>query len=114
MEPLNTLPAAPDADLAKAHDTRAEKERRARDKDDAAWLKSHETAKDREARMSAAVADKKVIKDMNPDEVRRALGSPDEVERREGREEWIYRRGKSRQLVVIENGRVVKISSKKK
>lgn len=36
MEPLNALPAADDADPAKAHDARAEKERRARDKDDAA------------------------------------------------------------------------------
>lgn len=114
LEPLNTLPAAADADLAKAHDTRAEKERRARDKDDAAWLKSHEAAKEREARINAAVAGKKVLKDMNPDEVRRALGSPDEVERREGREEWIYGSGKTRQTVVIENGRVVKIPSRKK
>lgn len=114
MEPLNTLPAAGDADLAKAHDARAEKERRARDKNDAAWLKSHEAAKKREVRMSAAVADKRVLKDMNRDEVRRALGSPDEVERHQGREHWIYGSGKKRQIVVIENGRVVKIPSKMK
>lgn len=114
MPQISTVPAAGESDLAQEHDARKDRGRKARDKDDAAWLKSHAEAKDREARMNAAIADKKALKDMNPDEVRRALGSPDEVERRSGVEEWVYIDGKSRQTVVIENGRVIKISGKKK
>lgn len=107
---ISTLPAAGEADLAKEHDARVERGRKAREKDDAAWLKSYEAAKNRDARMDAVIADGKVLKDMNADQVRRALGSPDEVERRAGGEEWVYRDGRSRQTVVIENGQVVKIS----
>lgn len=114
MPQISTVPAAGDSDLAKDHDARIERGRKARDKDDAAWLKAHEETKDRAARMRAAIAEKKVLKDMTPDEVRRALGSPDEVERENGREEWVYGSGKARQVVVIEDGRVVKIPARKK
>lgn len=114
MPQISTVPAAADADLAKEHDARIERGRAAREKGDAAWLKEHAESKEQEARMNAAIADKKALKDMTPDQVRRALGSPDEVERTSGSETWVYGGGKTRQMVLIENGRVVKISGRKK
>lgn len=114
MPLITTVPAAGDADLAKEHDARIERGRVARDKEDAAWLKEHEESKAQEARMDAAIAEKKALKDMTPDQVRRALGSPDEVERKAGSEEWVYGSGKAKQAVLIENGRVVRISGRKK
>lgn len=114
MPQISTVPAAADADLSKEHDARIERGRAARDKEDAAWLKEHGEAKEHEARMNAAIAERRALKDMTPDQLRRALGSPDEVERKSGSETWVYGSGKSKQTVLIENGRVVRISGKKK
>lgn len=112
MPQISTVPAAGDSDLAKEHDARIERSRKARDQEDAVWLKSHEARKAEEARMNAAIVERKVLKEMTPDQVRRALGSPDQVERGSGAEEWVYGSGKTKRTVLIENGRVVKISGR--
>ncbi|MGQ0701246.1 MAG: DUF4124 domain-containing protein [Panacagrimonas sp.] len=111
---FGTMPAARDANLAGDRDQRQEQQRKSRHKDDADWLKAHEARKAEEVRMNAAIAEGQVLKDMSADQVRRALGSPDEIERKSGVEEWSYGSGKTRQTVVIENGRVLRIAGKKK
>ncbi|MGQ0618828.1 MAG: hypothetical protein ACT4QA_02755 [Panacagrimonas sp.] len=116
MPSIGTMPAVDaDASLGKAYDQREEESRQSREQADAAWLKLHEARKAEDARLNAAIAEGRVVKDMSPDQVRRVLGSPDELERRPGGiEEWSYGSGKARQVVVIEGGRVVRISGKKK
>lgn len=101
-----SVPAGEEADLAGDYDARTERERASRKKEDAAWLKSHEAARAENARMDAAIAERKVLKGMSADQVRRALGRPDEVERGAGTEQWTYGSGKTRQVVNFENDRV--------
>lgn len=112
LPPLGTIPPAETAKLPPRHALTGAA-RSAREKSDAAWLKQHEARRAQEARMSPAIAEGRVLKDMTPDQVRRALGGPDEVTRRAGSEEWIYGSGKSRQVVLIEKGRVTRISGRK-
>lgn len=113
MPAISTVPSPGQSDLAKDHDARREREAEAKEKGDAAWLTSHAERKETEARMNAAIAERKVLKDMSTDQVRRALGSPDEVERKHGREEWVYGTGKQRRTVRFEAGRVTKQTGKK-
>lgn len=103
---IGVMPAGPQADLAGAHDTRRERHQKARAKDDAQWLKDHQKRRATEASMSAAARDHRVVKDMDADQVRRALGAPDEVSRKDGVERWIYVEGRKRRTVVLKDGRV--------
>lgn len=96
---ISALPSPGASDLAREHDARRERELETRRQNDAAWLDDH--------------AERKVLKDMSADEVRRALGSPDEVERSGSREQWAYGAGKQRRTVVFEAGKVVKQTGKK-
>lgn len=110
---ISALPSPGASDLAREHDARRERELETRRQNDAAWLDDHAERKAREVRMAAAIAERKVLKDMSADEVRRALGSPDEVERSGSREQWAYGAGKQRRTVVFEAGKVVKQTGKK-
>lgn len=109
---LGAVPPAERVKIPSGHDSR-NAARAARDKSDAAWLKQHEARKAQDARMNAAISEGRVLRDMTPDQVRRALGSPDDVERQSGSEEWVYGTGRNRQTVFIENGRVTRISGRK-
>ena len=103
---LGVMPAGGEVDLAMEHDARRDRQRAARDQDDAAWLKAHRARKAVESRMNAAISEHRVLKDMSADQVRRALGSPDEVKRNNGVERWTYVEGKKRRTVVLEDGKV--------
>lgn len=103
---IHSLPAGEEADLSRDHDERLDRERASHKKEDAAWLKEHESAKAEEERMRAAIAEHKVLKGMSSDQVRRALGGPDEVERGAGTEQWTYGSGKTRKVISFENDRV--------
>lgn len=105
---ISTLPSPGDSDLAQDYDERLERQAKAREQEDRAWLKDHAARKDAEARMNTAINERRVLKDMSADQVRRALGSPDDVEREGGREQWVYGTGKQRRTVLFEGGRVVK------
>lgn len=113
LPPISTLPSPGQSDLAQDYDERRERQTEVREQEDKAWLKDHAARKDRDARMNAAIAERRVIKDMSTDQVRRALGSPDEVQREGGREQWVYGTGKQRRTVQFEAGRVVKSTGKK-
>lgn len=114
MPGLSTVPSEADADLVKQYDQRREQDLKDKRKEDAEWLKAHEARRAEEERMSAAAAAGRVLKDMSADQVRLALGGPDEVERSADGEEWVYGSGKARQSIVFKQGRVVRISGKKK
>lgn len=112
---LSTVPGAADeAGLAGDYDRRKAQQRKSHEEADADWFKLHEARKAEEVRMNEAVAEGRVLKDMTAAQVRRALGSPDEVERKSRVEEWTYGSGKARQIVVIENGRVTRVTGAKK
>ena len=114
MPGLSTVPSGADADLAKQYDQRRQQDLTDKRKDDAEWLKAYEMRRAEDERMGAAAAEGRVLKDMSADQVRRALGGPDEVARSADGEEWIYGSGKTRQAIVFKQGRVVRISGKKK
>lgn len=104
---IGRLPAGEEADLAAAHDARRAQRRQERERADAAWLKAHAGRKAQAARVEAAIAERRVVKDMTPDQVRRALGSPDEVQRKDGRERWTWSQDGRRSSVVMEECKVV-------
>ena len=106
MPEISTVPSVEGIDLAEQYDARAKKSRQARDGEDKAWLKSHDAGKAREKKMREAIFDKRVLKDMSSDEVRLAIGSPDEVEYSGGQERWIYRNGRQKRVVTLQDGRV--------
>lgn len=110
---LSTVPSTTASDLAEQFDQRREQDLKDKRKDDAEWLKAHEARRAEEARMSEAARAGQVLKDMTPDQVRRALGGPDQVERGADGEQWVYGSGKTRRTVVFKQGRVVRISGKK-
>lgn len=108
MAPIGTVPAAAAADLVADHDRRRARQFDARERADAAWLEAHARRRENEARIDAAVAERRVVKGMSADQVRGALGSPDAVAREDGRERWTYGRGKQRRTVVLEHGKVTR------
>lgn len=110
---LSRVPSETASDLAEQFDERREQDLKDKRKSDAEWLKAHESRRAIEARMREAAREGQVLKDMTPDQVRRALGGPDEVERGADGEQWVYGNGKSRRTVVFKQGRVVRISGKK-
>ncbi len=103
---ISVVPSPGEADLAGDHEARRQRQLESKQEGDAKWLKTHRQKKTTDERMSAAARDHKVVKDMNADQVRRALGSPDEVKRKNGVERWTYVDGKQRRTVVLEEGRV--------
>lgn len=107
LPPLGRVPAGEASDLADAYDERMDRRRESRKREDARWLQSHRARKEETARFDAAVREKRVLKGMGADHVRRALGSPDDIERAEGRETWTYGTGsKRRRTLVFEDGRL--------
>lgn len=110
---ISVLPSPGEADLVADHEARRERHLKSKAQDDTRWLKDHRKRKATDERMSAAAVDHKVLKDMNADQVRRALGSPDEVKRKDGVERWTYVDGKQRRIVVLKNGRVSSVGGPK-
>ncbi|MGH8517208.1 MAG: DUF4124 domain-containing protein [Panacagrimonas sp.] len=105
---LGVAPAGPQADLASENDLRRERNRDARQRDDAAWLEAHAERKANERRMESAIRAKRTAPGMSADQVRRALGRPDSTKRdRKGGERWTYRDGKKKKTVRLKDGRVV-------
>jgi hypothetical protein len=104
-------------ELAKQHDARIRRDRAQRDKSDAAWVKEHESRKDREARVREAIIEHRAIKGMSADEVRQALGEPDKVSRSESygsdKETWTYREDGATRSVNFKNGEVSSIGARK-
>lgn len=103
---LGVMPSAGEADLVADYDARQARQQAIHEKNDAAWLDRHAKRRATESRMNAAAADRRVVKDMSADQVRRALGSPDEVTRKDGVERWTYVEGKKRRTVVLKDGKV--------
>lgn len=105
---LGVVPAGEQADLATDHDTRRERVRDARQRDDAEWLEAHASRQATDRRMESAIREKRTAPGMSADQVRRALGRPDAVKReRNGEERWTYRDGRKRQTVRLRQGKVV-------
>lgn len=111
---LGAMPSGEASGLARQHDERRQRERESRAQDDAAWLESHAQRKAQEARMEAAIRDRQVLKGMNSEQVRRALGSPDQVERRPGGERWVFGSGRNTRTVEFENAQVVRMGGRGK
>jgi hypothetical protein len=105
---LGLTPAGPQADLAAEHDERRSRNREMRQRDDAAFLEAHTERKAQDRRMERAIGAKRTAPGMSADQVRRALGRPDAVKRdHKGGERWIYREGKKKKTVRLEDGKVV-------
>jgi hypothetical protein len=80
--------------LARQHDERLARGLSERDREDAAWLKEHARARDREERVHKAIVEHRVIKGMTAEEVNQSLGEPQAVARSESfgsdKETWTY------------------------
>lgn len=103
---IGVMPSVGEADLSGDHDAREARLKAVHEKNDAEWLKQHAKRRSTESQMNAAAADRRVVKDMSADQVRRSLGSPDEVKRKDGVERWTYEDGKKRRTVVLKDGKV--------
>lgn len=103
-------PTATERELARQHDTRLARDRAARDRADAKWLKDQKGLKDRAAAVRKAIIEHRVIRGMTADEVKSALGPPDRVQRSEShgsrKETWIYEGDGASRRVNFKNGEV--------
>ena len=113
---LTAPPARSQQDLARAHDARLARERAARARDDAEWLKQNAAAEERAARVRQAMLEHRVIRGMTFDEVKQALGEPDQVQGGDSygtdKATWVYRRGAARRTVNFKNGEVTSTSAR--
>lgn len=111
-------PTRSQRDLARAYDERLARERAARDRADAEWLKEHGNRRDREQRVRKAIIEHRVIKGMTMDEVRRALGEPDRVAAGEtygtAKESWTYADGGKTRTVNFKDGQVISTSGRQR
>ena len=112
-------PSASQRALAHAHDERLARDEAERDAGDAAWLKEHARASDREERVRKAIIGHKVIKGMTAQEVRQSLGEPDSVGRSESfgsdKETWIYEAdGGAKRTVSFKDQQVTTVSARQK
>ncbi len=108
LPPLNTIDRVPGDDLAKRHDERLGRDKQARDKADAAFVKDHGERKAREKTVRDAILDHRAISGMSPSEVESALGSASE-KTPDG--SWRYRRDGQRITVTFKDGKVHGIST---
>ena len=110
-------PSATERALARAHDERIARGQAERDRDDEAWLKGHELAKDRAERVRKAIIGHKVIKGMTAAEVRQSLGEPDEVARSESfgsdKETWTYEGDGEKRTVNFKDAQVTTTSARR-
>jgi len=112
-----TAPPTPSQqDLARSHDARLGRERAARAREDAEWLKQHAAAEERAARVRKAILEHRVIRGMTFAEVKRALGEPDQVSSGDSygtdKASWVYRRDGRTRTVNFKNGEVTSTSAR--
>jgi len=104
-------------DLARQYDERLARERKARDHDDAEWLKTYDVRKRREARIREGLLRGEVVAGMNAVEVRQVLGEPERVTRQDKagvvKETWTYRDGAQTRSVNFKDGEVTSASKRK-
>ena len=113
---VTSPPTRSEQELAREHEARIERQRAARDRDDAQWLKDHANRRDREARVRKAILEHKVIKGMTFGEVKQALGEPQEIVGGDSygtdKTTWVYAGGGARRSVNFKDGQVTSTSSR--
>jgi hypothetical protein len=109
-------PSASVRSLARAHDERLARGQAERDRDDAAWLKEHARARDREERVRKAIVEHRVIKGMTAEEVNQSLGTPDQVASSESfgsdKETWTYQLDGKTRTINFKDRQVTTTSAK--
>ena len=108
LPPLNTIQRKSGDDLAKRHDERLSKDKKARDVADAEFVKQRAAQIERDQIMRKAIIDHRVIKGMTPSEVESALGAADEKLPDGG---WRYRRDGQRVSIGFKEGEVSSVST---
>lgn len=105
------------AALAKEWDERTQRDKQARARADAAWIKEHDEKQSAADRVRAGLMRRKVVKGMSPDQVREILGEPDATVLQEGRENitvWSYKPKDGPQYTIsFRGGEVNSVSSRK-
>ncbi len=108
---LTTIPHGRSENLSKAYDQRLSREKAARDKSDAALVKSHAEKAKHDQAVRAAIIDHRVIKGMTAAEVDSAMGAAEQtLDNGGGRR---YRRGGQRLVITFKDGVVTQISNKR-
>jgi hypothetical protein len=111
-------PTRSQQELARAHEARIARDRSARDRADAEWLKQHGNMRDREQRVRKAILEHRVIKGMTAAEVRRSLGEPDQVASGDSfgtaKESWTYTIDGQTRTVNFKSGEVISTSARKR
>ncbi len=108
LPPLNTMQRKAGDDLGKQYDERLSRDKAARDKSDAAFVKQHADQAARDKAIRAAIIDHRVVEGMTPSQVESALGTAEE-KRADG--SWRFRRDGQRISVGFKDGRVSSVSS---
>lgn len=105
---LNRADPATDAGgLASQFDRQQNQTHRQRDRDDAAWLKTYQAEKARQAAVRKGLVDGRVVVGMTPEDVKHVLGAPtDALGSAAAPRRWSYRNGRARKTVTFKNGRV--------
>lgn len=117
----NRMDAPPPAQrkLAKQYDERIERDRKARDKADAAWVREYDAQQKRRTEVRSAIEQRKAVRGMTESEVRMALGPPEHVtpgasSKNGDTEQWLYRQDRGAKLTVtFKNGSVSAVSGAK-
>lgn len=109
-------PKTGDKALARQWDERLEREKKARDKADAAWVKEYDDKQTKEERVRSGRLNRKVVAGMTPEQVREVLGEPDSILTQEGRENiivWSYKpRQGPQHTISFRAGEVNSVSSR--
>lgn len=115
---VSAPPTASERQLAAQYDARLERDRSARDRADAKWLKEQRGLKDRAERVRKAIIEHRVIRGMTAAEVKQSLGEPDRVRRSEThgsqKETWTYGMDGATRTVNFKNGEVSTASRREK
>lgn len=111
-------PANSERDLARQYDARLQRDRSARDRADASWLKDQKGLRDRAAAVRKAILEHRVLPGMTTVEVKSALGEPDRVQKSEthgtDKETWTYLDQGTRRTVNFKRGAVSTSSRREK
>ena len=114
LPPLQITEDFDGGDLAKQHDDRIARQKKARDDADAAFVKQHTEQREREARIRAAIIDHEAVPGMTLSQLDSALGSPDQEDRDGSSHRRIYRRADHTVTVRLEDGRVTHVNRSRK
>lgn len=112
---IGTMPSSgadKEHDLARAHDRSREASEKERDLKNQLFLETHRARRVESEQIETAIQEGRVLLDMSPAQVRRALGPADYLERDGDREGWFYRRGRPgkglKHVVWFKDRRVVR------